>query len=287
MDTIAIIINNKAKNHANACTYLDAFNEAGITYKLYEIPPQKLVSTLKKCISKYEIILVGGGDGTIRTAAQYCIHTSNTLGVPPLGTLNHFAKELGLPKNPEEMIANIQKKHTVKIDIGTVNGFVFVNNSSIGFYPQFAKKRDLYTRIYNKWLSYIPSFIDSLKKHKIISFEIKSKRLNLSLRTSFLMVSNNLYSYEFPATLKRKSFHKAQLGLYFLKKGNLRLVKIIKHLFTNNSQFEIHQSKSPIELHFSNKKEITISLDGDTQKVDVPLIFEIVPKALTILTKSS
>jgi len=285
MHTIAIIINNKAKNHTNASTYIDAFKDAGLSYKLYEVSPQELVLTIKKCISKYEIILVGGGDGTIRTAAQYCINTSSTLGVLPLGTLNHFSKELGLPQNPKEMIDSIQKNNTVKIDVGTVNGYVFVNNSSIGFYPQFAKKRDLYTRIYNKWLSYIPSFIYSLKKHRTISFEIKSKHLNCSLRTSFLMVSNNLYSYEFPVTFKRKSFQEAQLGLYFLKKGNIRLLKIIKHLFTNDSQFEIHQSKSPIELHFSNKKEITISLDGDTQKVNVPLIFEIVPKALTILTK--
>ena len=287
MNVIAVIINNKAKNHANASAYLEAFKDAELSYKLYEISPLDLALTIQKCLSKHKIILVGGGDGTIRTAAQYCANTPTVLGVLPLGTLNHFANELGLPLNAQEMVEGIKKNHTVKIDIATVNGCVFVNNSSIGFYPQFAKKRDVYTRLYNKWLSYIPGFIDSFKKHRTISFTIKSKNINLPLRTAFLMVSNNLYSYEFPVTLKRESFHKAQLGLYFLKQGKIRLFKIIKHLFTSDKQFEIHQSKSPIEIHFTNKKEITISLDGDTQKVKTPLIFKTLPKAVTILTKPS
>ncbi|KTD33216.1 Diacylglycerol kinase [Legionella nautarum] len=287
MNTIAVIINNKAKNHTESKTYLDAFKETQLIYKLYEISPKQLALTIQKCISKHKIILVGGGDGTIRTAAQYCINTPIILGVLPLGTLNHLAKELGLPQNAKDLIDSLQKNQTVKIDVGTVNGFVFLNNASIGFYPQFANKRDLYTRIYSKWLSYIPSFIHSLKKHRTISLTIKSKDLNLFLRTSFLMVSNNLYSYEFPITLKRMSFHTSQLGLYFLKHGKIRLLKIMKHLFTSDSQFEIHQSKLPIEVHFNNKKEITISLDGDNKKVKAPLLFKILPNSLTLLTMSS
>ncbi|PJE10757.1 diacylglycerol kinase family protein [Legionella sp.] len=287
MNTIAVVINNKAKNHAEYKPYLDAFEETKIPYKLYVISPKKLALTLQKCISKHKLIFVGGGDGTIRTAAQYCINTSTILGVLPLGTLNHLAKELGLPLNAKDLIESLQKNQTVTIDVGTVNGFIFLNNASVGFYPKFANKRDLYTRTYNKWLSYIPSFIHSLKKHRIISLTIKSKHLNLSLRTSFLMVSNNLYSYEFPMTLKRKSFHASLLGLYFLKHGKIRLLKIIKHLFTSDSQFEIHQSKLPIEVYFNNNKEITISLDGDTQKVKGPLLFKTLPHSLTLLSISS
>lgn len=287
MSKIAIVINKKAKNAAAAKDYLDGFKDAHIPYKLYETAPENLASILKKCVTKYQIILVGGGDGTIRTAAQYCAQTSVILGVLPLGTLNHFSKELALPESIIDILDSIKHQHTLTIDVVEVNGTIFINNSSIGFYPKFANKRDLYSKKYNKWLSYIPGFIECFKKHKAFSVVIKSKKINYSLYTSFLMISNNLYTYEFPATIKRNSFQKSLLGLYYFKQGKIQLFKILKTLFTNNNNFEIHQSKFPIELHFDDRKEITISVDGDTLKIETPLVYKLLPKSLIILSKPS
>jgi diacylglycerol kinase family enzyme len=284
---IAIIINSKAKNAANAKPYLDKFNEAEINYDLYKTNPKNLSSTIKKCINKYQIILIGGGDGSIRSAAQYCAKTSIKLGVLALGTMNHLAKELGLPQSPEEMVEAIKNQSSVVIDLAEVNGLIFMNNSSVGFYTKFADKRDGYSKFYNKWLSYIPSFIESLKNHEVFKITVKSKKLNCSLNTSFLMVSNNLYSLKFPLTIQRDSFQKSVLGLYYFKHGKIRLFKILKRLFNNQNSFEILKSKDPIELHFSKQQEINISLDGDTLRVKTPLHYKSLPKSLTILTNPS
>ena len=287
MNNIGVIINNKSKNHSEAGTYLEGFNDAKIPYTHYETTPKKLTATIKKCIKEHKIILIGGGDGTIRTAAQYCAHTPIILGVLPLGTLNHFAKEMNLPGNVNELITSLKKKQTITIDLAKVNEHIFINNSSIGFYPKFADKRNQYSKHYNKWLSYIPGFIESLKKHKTFTITIKGKDLDISLRTSFLMVSNNVYSYEFPVTIKRDSFQKALLGLYYFKQGRIRIFKIIKSLFSNKNLFKINQSNYPIEIHFNNEKEVTISLDGDTTKVKTPLHYKILPRSLIILTNPS
>jgi len=213
MNKIAMIINNKAQNAAAAKDYFDGFKEAKISHKLYETDPENLIATIKGCIKLHKLILIGGGDGSIRTAAQYCAHTSVILGVIPLGTLNHFSKELGLPSNVQEVIDSIKQPHTITIDLAEVNGMIFVNNSSIGFYPKFASKRDLYSKSYYKWFSYIPGFINSIKRHKTFSLDIKNENFNLSVCTSFLMISNNLYSYEFPLDIKRENFQKSLLGL--------------------------------------------------------------------------
>ncbi len=287
MDTIAIIINNKARNCSAATAYLQGLNDAEIAYDLYETTPEGLSEAIKKCIKKHAIILVGGGDGTIRTAAHHCVYKSIIMGVLPLGTLNHFAKEMGLPGSVDELVASLKEGHTSKIDLAKVNDHIFINNSSIGFYPKFADKRDEYSKYYNKWLSYIPGFIESLKKHKSFYITIKSKNLNLSLHTSFLMISNNVYSYEFPMTIKRDSFQKALLGLYYFKQGKIRLFKLIQRLFSNKNVFEIHQSEYPIEIHFRREKEVTISLDGETTKVQTPLRYEPLPGALTLVTSIS
>ncbi|MCE0723591.1 diacylglycerol kinase family protein [Legionella resiliens] len=287
MDTIAVIINKMAQNSAKAILYLDGLKSANISYILYEATPKNLPATIKKCIKKYKIILIGGGDGTIRTAAHYCAHTSVILGVIPLGTLNHFAKEQALPSDVKDIVTSLKKSHTIKIDLAAVNDIIFINNSSIGFYPKFADKRDQYNKSYNKWLSYIPGFIQSFKKHPVFSLTVKSKNLDLSFHTSFLMVSNNVYSYKFPATIKRDSFQKALLGLYYFKQGKIQLFKIIQSLFFSKNLFEKIQSKHPIEIHFNNEKEIKISVDGDTIKTKTPLYYRTLPRSLTLLKSSS
>ena len=280
---IAIIINKEARNAANAKSWLEKFDEAKINYDLYEIKPDQLTSTIKQCAGKHKIMLIGGGDGSIRMAAQYCARTSMQLGVLPLGTMNHLAKELSLPQTPEELVEVIKNQSTSFIDTAEVNGLLFLNNSSIGFYPKLTIKRERYSKFYNKWISYIPSFIESLKKHEVYKVTIKSKNLNQTVKTSFLMISNNLYTLKFPLTIKRDSFQDSVLGLYYFKQGKIRLMKILRSLLNNKKNFEILKSDSPIELLFADKDELTISLDGEVESLKTPLHYKIHPKSLAIL----
>ncbi|MBA2657216.1 MAG: diacylglycerol kinase [Tatlockia sp.] len=284
---IAIIVNKKAKNADYLDSYLQSFDESQFTYDLFETDSKDLSSTIKDCVLKYSIILIGGGDGSIRSAAQVCANTSIKLGVLPLGTMNHLVKELGLPQNPKDLTAAIKSENLIQIDLGEVNGFVFINNSSIGFYPKFAQKRDRYSKFYNKWLSYIPSFIESFKKHPVFKVRVKSSQLNRSLNTSFLMVSNNIYSLKFPITITRDSFNDALLGLYYFKYGKINFIKILKSLFNNKKNFEILKLSEPLELHFPKEKNIHISLDGDTLSSKTPLLYKSLPKALNLLMNPS
>ena len=82
-----------------------------------------------------DAIVVGGGDGSVRTVAGVLADTGVPLGVLPLGTLNHFAKDLGIPLKVEQAAAAIAAGHTRNVDIAEVNGKTFINNSSIGIYP--------------------------------------------------------------------------------------------------------------------------------------------------------
>jgi diacylglycerol kinase family enzyme len=283
---IAIIVNNKAQNASSIAPYLDALKSHKLSYQLFETDPEKLVPTVKQCLNNFSILLIGGGDGTIRTAAEQVIHTSIPIGVLPLGTLNHFAKELDLPSTPEEIIEAILYKKMVTVDTAEVNGLVFLNNSSLGFYPSFAKKRNYYTKFYNKWLTYFPSLVQTLKRHDLFSITIKSAKLDLSLITSFLMISNNLYTYQFPLTIQREGFNAAQLGIYFFKHGKLQLLKILRHFLNGHYCFGIEESKEPLAIQVHHEEKITISLDGDTVTTENPLIYKSNPQSLIVLAKS-
>src|SRR5215218_7585967 len=82
-----------------------------------------------------EAVVAGGGDGTVGSVAGALAGHGMPLGVLPLGTLNHFAYDLGIPFTLDGAIAVIAAGHVASIDVGEVNGHVFVNNSSIGLYP--------------------------------------------------------------------------------------------------------------------------------------------------------
>src|SRR5687768_12901268 len=101
-----------------------------------------------------EIIVAGGGDGTISSVAAVVFEAGKTLGVLPLGTLNNFSKDLGIPQEIDEAVRTVAEGHTRTIDLAEVNGRIFINNSSIGLYPRMVRKRVKQQRLgRGKWLS--------------------------------------------------------------------------------------------------------------------------------------
>src|SRR5438309_1559981 len=82
-----------------------------------------------------DLLIVGGGDGTISAAASALAGTETLLGILPLGTLNHFARDLGVPTDLDQAAKLIAGRNGRSVDIGEMNGRVFINNSAIGLYP--------------------------------------------------------------------------------------------------------------------------------------------------------
>ncbi len=87
-------------------------------------------------------VVAGGGDGTVNAVAGMLAGTDTPLGVLPMGTLNHFAKDVGIPLNLAAAVRNLFTGQISKVDVGEVNGRVFVNNSGVGFYPHFVRQRE-------------------------------------------------------------------------------------------------------------------------------------------------
>tara|TARA_Y100001968_G_scaffold206955_1_gene190147 strand:+ start:447 stop:1319 length:873 start_codon:yes stop_codon:yes gene_type:complete len=279
----AIVVNKQAKNAKNIDQFTPIFNENQLQYDLYEVDPAKLEQTLHQILNHYSLVLVGGGDGTIRTAAQIYHNQPIILGILPLGTMNHFAKEAELPLTAENLVKAIQSPQTIQIDLAKVNQQIFINNSAIGFYPSFAKKRDYYHRFYNKWFSYVLSFFSMLSYVKRFSIHVFNEDIEFSLNTSFLMISNNLYTYQFPHTIKRISFLNAQLGIYCLKNSHFGWLKFLYYLCKRPQNFKILKTKKSLTVEVAHKNSILISLDGDVLNENLPLVYSTLPKALTLL----
>jgi diacylglycerol kinase family enzyme len=88
------------------------------------------------------LVAAGGGDGTINAVASVMVGSGVPFGVLPLGTLNHFAKDLGIPLDLDEAVRNLATGGRAKVDVGEVNGRIFLNNSSLGLYPDIVRDRE-------------------------------------------------------------------------------------------------------------------------------------------------
>ena len=102
-------------------------------------PDEALADIIRREADGCELVIVGGGDGTLNSAAPGLLDASLPLGILPLGTANDFARTVGLPLNPIEAAKVIVAGHLQPIDLGEVNGHLFFNVASIGFSAELAR----------------------------------------------------------------------------------------------------------------------------------------------------
>src|SRR5690606_10208238 len=143
-----------------------------------------------------QALIVGGGDGSVSTAAQCLAGTGIALGVLPLGTLNHFARDLGLPLDWREAVEALAQAECRAIDVAEVNGRVFVNNCSIGAYAEAVRKRDALRSMHGtgKWWAMALATLAVFRRLRRIRIRVTAGGVARPLRTPFVVVSNNQYT---------------------------------------------------------------------------------------------
>ena len=110
-----------------------------------QTPPQLATECAK---SSFGMIVVAGGDGTICAVAEALMDTGTTMGVIPSGTFNYFARSLGIPDDLQGALELLDSGEARPVTVGTINDRVFLNNASIGAYPEILDQRE---GIYKRW----------------------------------------------------------------------------------------------------------------------------------------
>ncbi|MBC7945562.1 MAG: sphingosine kinase [Burkholderiales bacterium] len=124
--------------------------------------------------------------------------TGAALGVLPLGTLNHFAKDLGIPLELEAAAGNLLSGQIVRVDVGEVNGRVFLNNSSLGLYPRVIRQREI-TREqlgWGKWPAFVWASLVMPRRYPLLEVCLRVRGTRMRRRTPFIFVGNNEYQIE-------------------------------------------------------------------------------------------
>jgi diacylglycerol kinase family enzyme len=254
-----------------------------------ELPePGLLDSTLSRAAEcKPDVLLVGGGDGTVRGAASLLIGTGTALSILPLGTVNRLARDLHIPLNPLDAVRSFGLNRFKHIDAAEVNGSVFLCNSLLGLPSLVSEERQklrggsLPRRI-GGYFHVLKTILASRKRLEVqIDDHISTRRV----RVLSLAVSNNLYSHEPTLVLKRVRLDGGELGIYIAKhRSGLGIIWLLVRaslgLWSGDPQFDsFHARKVTIN---TARTTIRLSNDGEVETFKTPLRYSIRPKALRV-----
>lgn len=237
---------------------------------------------LRTPIKNSEYIAVIGGDGTISTVAGLIAGTSATLIPLPGGTLNHFTKDLNIDQNLETAIKNIKTAKPRHIDIASVNGLFFINNSSIGMYPASLHARKRLEDTLGKWPAALIGSLRALMRYRTYDITINGERLN----TPFVFVGNNDYKIDTFGPAGRDILTEGILSVYILNsKTRWGLVKVFAHALTGklNILSDFIAFKTTSFTLTSRHTRLSVSHDGEVSHLTTPLTYKIEKGQLKIL----
>jgi diacylglycerol kinase family enzyme len=250
-------------------------------------PGCDLCDEVRRAVSRGATVAVAaGGDGTVNAVASVVAGTETALGVLPLGTLNHFAKDVGIPLTLAEAVETIARGDVRRVDVGEVNGRLFVNNSSVGIYPTMVRKREAQQRLgKSKWSAFVHAMLAVVGRYPLFRIGLLVDGKAITRKTSLVFIGNNKYELHGLQIGKRSKLDGGKLVVYLPHAGRWKLMWFaLRALFgklREAKDFEIfHVEQLSIVV---KRKAISVATDGEVTVMEIPLEYRIRPGGLAVV----
>ena len=289
---MTILLNHRAgrAQRARVREQLDRYlRERGIEAAVHEVRAGEDITSLARqaVLSGERTVVAAGGDGTVGAVAAALVDSEATMAVLPVGTLNHFAKELGIPHELEAAVEVALTGAIHAIDVGEVNGRIFVNNSSLGLYPAIVFAREYRRRHgWSKWLAMAWASLSVPRRFPSLSVSLEAGGEGASVVTPLLFVGNNEYPVEGFRFGRRRSLDGGRLWVFVAPPPHSRwraLRRTLRALFKRDRRdrdFSVFQTR---ELRVETTREqVRVALDGEIFRVPPPLRYRSRPLALRV-----
>jgi diacylglycerol kinase family enzyme len=289
--TVLVLLNRQAGSGMSevAASLRAAFRRRGVEADLRSVRGPELTAAARRAATEgYEAIVAGGGDGTVSAVAAGLLGSDVPLGVLPLGTLNHFARDAGLPLELDRAIETIARGAVRRVDVGEVNGRTFLNNSSLGLYPRLVRGRERLRREagLGKWMAMLVALLAGFRRFPLlhVRVEVDGRPLARS-ETPFVFVGNNRYATDRLRLGGRKRLDEGVLTLFLAgvrsRFGFLRLA--VRSLFSGQAPRGLHTEPIAEVWVESRRRRLRVALDGEVTRMRPPLCYRTRPGALALL----
>jgi diacylglycerol kinase (ATP) len=268
---------------------LSLLREAG--FELLTEEPES-VEESRRLIAEHagrlELVIVGGGDGTLNAVADRLIETGLPLGIIPLGTANDLARTLMIPVDPVQACAVIAEGRLHRIDLGQVNGKHFFNVASFGLSEAVARRLSGLAK--RRWgiISYAISLFDAIKALRSFGVEIEHEGGRAVWRSILIAVGNGRHYGGGMTIADDARIDDARLDLTSLNPQKLwRLLLLLPALRRGvYAQREVFHTLQGRWFRIRTKRRMAINTDGELTTA-TPAEFKLLPSALAVYVPSA
>jgi YegS/Rv2252/BmrU family lipid kinase len=234
------------------------------------------------------LVVAAGGDGTMSAVAGALAGSDTAMGILPLGTLNHLARDLGIPFDLDEAAAVIAAGQQRRIDVGDLNGRTFVNNSAIGLYPLMVLDREGQQKRLgrSKRLALLVASARTLVRFRHQRLAITAEEGQAVVDTPLLFVGNNDYEVALPAAGQRSSLDDGALCVLVLRKPSRAgfLAAAFRAFIGRARSGDMIRIATQGRLRVdSAKSHLAVAVDGETLHLKPPLDYCIRKQALRVI----
>jgi undecaprenyl-diphosphatase len=271
-----LVLVNRSSGSAEAV--LDEVHTSFAGAEIVECEPDEIADRAQH--SKADVVAVAGGDGTIRSVAEVFADTDKVLVPVPGGTLNHFARTLGIETVADAAAA--VDGNEVRVDVGCVAGRAFVNNSSVGFYPGLVRRREARESTLPKWIAAIVAMWHACWTERDLTVRIDEH----PVRVWLVFVGNNCYGDNLRDLGSRTCIDEGVLDVGVVRAdrrfARLRLIAAILLGRLHRSPVVDRFTSEAIEVAVDGQHDVDVALDGEVVQLRSPLRYEVRPKALRV-----
>lgn len=262
---------------------------AELNGQIYNCPANPEIEAVLALRDGFDVLVAVGGDGTVSACASaiWKAKSPAILAVIPAGTLNHFAKDLGIPDFATAHRV-LRTAHVRTVDIATVNGIPFVNNSGIGLYPVLVRKREIHRRHgVPRWVAFAIALCRVMIRMPLRRLILEADGQRLAHRTPFVFVGNNSYRVEGLSLGTRATLNGGVLGVCVSGiPGSLEVILLaVRALFRRLKEQRDFFNIAALHLTVrSPHSTLQVSLDGELRRLHTPLDYRIHPGGLRVLS---
>jgi diacylglycerol kinase family enzyme len=285
---VVIVRNPRSGSAVDNAALRQALDDAGIGADVVDIPNgpefEKWIDALA---ASYEVIAAAGGDGTVSSVAAAVTRANKTLAVIPTGTANHFARDAGIPTELAPAVALLRSGREAPVDVGMVNGRLFLNNANLGSYPRMVDERSaLERRGRSRRVAAIVATARTWWRLRSVTAAITVDGRELIRRSPFIVVGNGRYVLSGFALTRRHDISDQQLSLYVAPRaGRLGALSLpLRALFGTLDRYEQFETIAASEIKIAlGQRRVLTAIDGEVCELETPLRFTVKPGALQVL----